>query len=174
VPQPDLMKMLGQNQIDGTDLAYQFGFFAEKNGWGPMIITGDKIDPDSTIGVFATRQALLNEKRDLLVRFSMAYLQGAREFNAAAAEPDQHADIVAILAKTTALQKAETVKAIAPHWSYVNEDGIPNVAAIMKMQDYWADYYNYVEKKVSAERLFDTAIAKEALRRLQTENPFGP
>jgi NitT/TauT family transport system substrate-binding protein len=173
VPQPDLMKMLGQNQIDATDLAYQFGFFAEKNGWGPMIATGDKIDVDGTIAVFATRQNLLKDKRDQLVRFAMAYLQGAKEFNAAAADPDKHQDIVEILAKTTALQKPETVKAIAPFWSYVNEDGIPNIKSIMKMQDYWADYYDYVEKKVSAERLFDTGIAKEALKRLETEKPFA-
>jgi NitT/TauT family transport system substrate-binding protein len=172
VPQPDLMKMLGQNQIDATDLAYQFGFFAEKNGWGPMIATGDKVDPDGTIAVIATRQNLIKDKRDVLVRFAMAYLQGAKEFNAAAAAPDKHPAIVDILAKTTALQKPETVKAIAPNWSYVNEDGIPNISSIMKMQDYWADYYDYVEKKVSAERLFDTSIAKEALKRLETEKPF--
>jgi NitT/TauT family transport system substrate-binding protein len=172
VPQPDLMKMLGQNQVDATDLAYQFGFFAQKNGWGPMIATGDKIDPDGTIAVIATRQSLLKDKRDQLVRFAMAYLQGAKEFNATAANPGQHPDIVEILAKTTALKNPETIKAIAPNWSYVNEDGIPNIPSVMKMQDYWADYYNYVEKKVSADRLFDTSIAKEAMRRLETEKPF--
>lgn len=173
VPQPDLMKMLGQGQIDATDLAYQFGFFAEKNGWGPMIITGDKIEPDSPIGVFATRQNLIKDKRDVLVRFAMAYLQGVKEFNAAAIDPDKHADIVQILAKTTALQKPETVKAIAPNWSYTNEDGIPNIKAFMRMQDYWAGYYDYIEKKVSAERLFDTSIAKEAVKRLNAEKPFA-
>lgn len=43
----------------------------------------------------------------------------------------------------------------------------------MKMQDHWADYYDYVEKKVSAERLFDTSIAKQALQRLEAEKPFA-
>jgi len=172
VPQPDLMKMLGQNQVDATDLAYQFGFFAEKNGWGPMIGTGDQIEPGSPIGLYATRTDVLEEKRDLLVRFAMAYLQGAKEFNAAAADPDAHADIVGILAETTALKSPETIRAIAPNWSYVNEDGQPNVASIMKMQDYWADYYDYVETKVPAERLFDMEIADEAIKRLATENPF--
>ena len=173
IPQPDLMKMLGQGTIDGTDLAYQFGFFAEKNGWGPMLVTGDKLDADGTIGMYATRQSVIKDKRDILIRFAMAYLQGAKEFNAAAIAPDQHADIVDILARTTALQKPETVKAIAPNWSYVNEDGVPNVASVMRMQDYWADYYNLIEKKVTAEQLFDTSIAKEASRRLEAEKPFG-
>jgi len=173
VPQPDLMKMLGQNQIDATDLAYQFGFFSEKNGWGPMVVTDDEVDPDGTVGLYATRKDVLEEKRDLLVRFAMAYLQGAKEFNAAAADPDAHPDIVQILAETTALKSPETIKAIAPNWSYVNEDGRPNVASIMKMQDYWADYYDFVENKVTAEQLFDTDIAKEALARLEAEKPFA-
>lgn len=173
VPQPDLMKMLGQSQVDATDLAYQFGFFAEKNGWGPMVVTDDEVDPDGTIGLYATRKDVVEEKRDLLVRFAMAYLQGAKEFNAAAADPDAHPDIVEILAATTALKNPDTIKAIAPNWSYVNEDGLPNVASIMKMQDYWADYYDFVEKKVTAEQLFDTALAEEALARLEKEKPFA-
>jgi len=71
------------------------------------------------------------------------------------------------------LQKPETIKAIAPNWSYVNEDGIPNITSMMKMQDYWVDYCDYLEKMVSAERLFDTSIAKEALKRLEAEKPFA-
>ncbi|HWM82105.1 MAG TPA: ABC transporter substrate-binding protein [Pseudolabrys sp.] len=171
VPQPDLMKMLGQNQIDATDISYQFGYFAEKSGWGPMIISADKIEPNGPIGMIATRQSLLKDKRDVLVRFAMAYLQGVKEFNAAAGDPDKHKDIVEILARTTSLP-AETVRAIAPHWSYTSEDGMPNIAGVMKMQDYWADYYNYIEKKVSAERIFDTSISQEAVKRLQAEKPF--
>ncbi|MDT2020180.1 ABC transporter substrate-binding protein [Methylocella sp. CPCC 101449] len=172
IPQPDLMKMLGQNQVDGTDLGYQFGFFAANNGWGPIIATGDLIDPDGTIAVFATRRNLIKDKHDILVRFAMAYLQGAKEFNAAAANPDQHPDIVNLLVRTTML-KPETLKEIAPNWSYVNEDGVPNIASIMKMQDYWADYFDFVERKVTAEQLFDVSIAKEAKARLDAEAPFG-
>ena len=173
VPQPDLMKMLGQSQVDGTDLAYQFGFFAQKNGWGPMIVTGDKLDAGGTIGVYASRKDVLEKKHDALVRFTMAYLQGAKEFNAAAAEPAKHPDIVDILAKTTALKNPDTIRAIAPNWSYVNEDGQPNVKSIMKMQDYWADYYHLIEHKVMPEQMFDLSIAKEAVERLNKEKPFG-
>jgi hypothetical protein len=52
-------------------------------------------------------------------------------------------------------------------------DGIPNIPSVMIMRDYWADYYDYVEKEVSADRLFDTSIAKQAMRRLETEKPFA-
>jgi NitT/TauT family transport system substrate-binding protein len=173
VPQPDLMKMLGQKQVDVTDLAYQFGFFAQNNKWGPMIATGDQMAPNMAIATFAVRKDYLQKNRDVVVRWAMAYLQGVKEFNAAAKAPDKHPDIVAILARTTALNKPELIKAIAPHWSYVNEDGVPPVDEIMKMQDFWSGkYFHFVEKKVTKEQLFDLSVAKEAKARLDREKPF--
>jgi NitT/TauT family transport system substrate-binding protein len=173
VPQPDLMKMLGQGQVDVTDLAYQFGVFAQNNKWGPMIASGDEIEPNAQIATYAVRKDYLTQHRDAVVRWAMAYLQGIKEFNAAAAAPDSHPDIVEILAKNTALNKPELVKAIAPHWSYVNDDGVPNVASIMTMQDFWSgNGFNFVQTKVTAEQLFDLSIAKEAKERLDRNNPF--
>ncbi len=81
--------------------------------------------------------------------------------------------IVDILAKNTALNKPELVKAIAPFWSYVSEDGIPQVDSILRMQDYWNDYYTFVERKVPREQLFDLSVAREAKARLDREKPFG-
>lgn len=173
IGQPDLMKMLGQKQVDATDLAYQFGYFAQNNKWGPIVAVDDEIDPDGAVGLYATRKDFVRAKRDVLVRFAMAYLQGSRDFNAAAGDPDAHPDIVDILAKRTALQKPELVRAIAPHWSYTNEDGIPNVKSVMAQQDYWADYFHLVEKKVPEDELFALDIAREAKARLDREKPFG-
>jgi NitT/TauT family transport system substrate-binding protein len=174
ISQPDLMKMLGQNQVDATDLAWQFGVFAEQNKWGPIVATGDQMVPGASIASYAARREFIEKNRDVAVRFAMAYLHAAKEFNAAAQAPDKHMDIVEILAKNTALNKPELVKAIAPHWSYVNEDGMPLVDSITEMQDFWSGkYFNYVEKKVSREQLFDLSIAKDAKARLDKEKPFG-
>jgi NitT/TauT family transport system substrate-binding protein len=174
VPQPDLMKMLGQKQVDVTDLAYQFGFFAQNNKWGPMVATGDVVAPGMSIATFAIRKGFLKEKRDVAVRWAMAYLHAVKEFNAAAAAPDKHSDILQILAKNTALNKPELIRAIAPHWSYINEDGVPPVKEIMQMQDFWSGKdFHYVEKKVTQDQLFDLSIAKEARERLAREKPFG-
>lgn len=175
VPQPDLMKMLGQGQVDATDLAYQFGVFAQNNKWGPMVATGDQMVPGAQLATYVVRKDYLAQHRDAVVRFAMAFLQAVKEFDAAAAEPDKHPDIVDILAKNTALNKPELISAIAPHWSYINEDGVPNVNSIMQMQDFWAGkHFSYVEKKVSREQLFDLSIAKEAKARWEKEKPFGP
>ncbi len=173
IPQPDLMKMLGQKQVDVTDLAYQFGLFAQNNKWGPIVANGDQIEPNSQIATYVVRREFLQKNREALVRWTMAYLQGVKEFNQAAGAPDKHPDIVDILAKNTALNKPELVKAIAPFWSYVSEDGIPQVDSILRMQDYWNDYYTFVERKVPREQLFDLSVAREAKARLDREKPFG-
>src|SRR6478672_6605515 len=173
VPQPDLMRMLGQNQVDLTDLAYQFGFFAQNNKWGPIVANGDQIEPNSSIGVYAADKNFVKDKRDVLVRFAMAYLQGVKEFDAAATAPDSNQEILEILARNTFLNKPELIKAIAPYWSYTSEDGIPPIDSIMAMQDYWADYFTYVEKKATREQLFDLSVAKEAKKRLDAEKPFN-
>jgi NitT/TauT family transport system substrate-binding protein len=174
ISQPDLMKMLGQGQVDATNLAWQFGVFAQQNKWGPIVVTDDQVVPDAAIGFYAARKEFLEKSHDVAVRFAVAYLHAVKEFNAAALAPDQHADVVEILAKNTALNKPELVKAIAPHWSYVNEDGMPLVDSVMAMQDFWSGkYFQYVEKKVTREQLFDLSIAKEAKARLERDKPFG-
>ena len=174
VPQPDLMRMLGQGQVDVTDLAYQFGLFAQNNKWGPIIANGDQIAPNAAIATFAVRKDYLAKNRDAVIRWSMAYLQGVKEFNAAAKDPAKHPDIIEILAKNTALNKPELVRAIAPNWGYINEDGMPAVNSIMGMQDFWSGkYFSFVEKKVTQEQLFDLSVAKEAKARLDREKPFA-
>ena len=162
-----------QKQVDATDLAYQFGYFAQNNKWGPIVAVDDEIDPDGAVGLYAARKEFVQTKRDVLVRFAMAYLQGVKEFNAAAGDPDQHKDIVDILARKTALAKPELVRAIAPNWSYTNEVGSPNVKSVMAQQDYWSSYFTYVEKKVPEDQIFDLTIAREAKARLDREKPFG-
>lgn len=173
IPQPDLVKMLGTNAVDATDLAYQFAYFAQNNKFGPIIVTDDKIDPNGQLGMYVVHKDFLKNKRDVLIRFAMAYLHASKTFNAAAGDPDNHKNIVEMLAKNTALGKPEIVRAIAPNWSYVNEDGVPNIKSVMAMQNYWADYFNYVETKVPEERIFDLSIANEALARLARDKPFG-
>jgi len=170
VPQPDLMKMLGQRQVDVIDVAYNIAKFAENSHWGPIVCTGDAVAPGGQIATYAVRKDFLARHRDVLVRWVTAYLRGAREFNAAAGDPMNHMDIVEILAKSTVLNKPELVTAIAPHWSYLNEEGRPNVESIMAMQDFWSGpYYRFVEKKVTEEQLFDLTIARDASARLARE-----
>ncbi len=166
IPQPEIMKMLGQGQVDASELAYQFALYAQQNGWGPILAVADAVEPDGQIATYAVRRDFLDGRRDVLVRFATAYLRGVKEFNAAARAPDRYPDVLQILARNTLLNKPELLRGMAPNWSYVAEDGMPRMDSILAMQDYWADYFAYVGTKVPAERLFDPSIAREARSRL--------
>ena len=73
-----------------------------------------------------------------------------------------------------AVASCSCARAIAPNWSYSNEDGMPVVESILEMQDFWTGpYFHFVEKKVTREELFDLSVAKEAKARLDRERPFG-
>ena len=174
IPQPDLMKMLGQGQVDVTDLAYQFGLLAQNNKWGPIVANGDQIAPNAQLATYAVRKDFLQRNRETVLRWAIAYLQGVKELNAAAVAPDKHPDIVAILAKNTAINNPDLIRTIAPNWSYSNEDGLPMVDSIMEMQDFWSGpHFSLVERKVTREQLLDLSIAREAKARLDKEKPFG-
>lgn len=173
VPQPDLVKMLCQKQIDAANIAFNLAALVVKNGCGIMVPAFETVDPDAQIVTYAVRKDFLQNNREAVVRWAMAYLQAVKDFNEAATAPEKYPDIVNALAKHTFTNTPEIVKGIAPHWSWVAEDGMPNVENIMAQQDYWADPFKLVEKKVSREQLFDLSVAKEAKDRLDREKPFG-
>src|SRR5262249_31701460 len=147
---------------------------AKANKMGQIIANGDEIAPNFQIAAFAGRKDFLTEKHDVMVRFMVAYLQGIKEFDAAADAPGKDPKILEILAKYTTLNKPDLIGQIAPNWAYLNEDGMPQIDSIMKMQEFWSgEYFQYVKTKVTREQLFDLSIVKEAKGRFDREKPFG-
>ena len=102
----------------------------------------------------------------------MAIMYAAREFNAAAGAPAERPDTVALLAKATMQGKTDMLTSFAPHWTATSEDGLPSTDAILRMQDYWVDYFHLASEKLPASQLFDLSIAKEARQRLDRDHPF--
>jgi NitT/TauT family transport system substrate-binding protein len=173
IGQPDLVKMLGRDAVDAADLAWQFGSYAQDQKLGPLIMDAGTLDPDGQIAAYAVRKDYVVTHRDAVVRFAMAIMYAAREFNAAAGAPDKHSDTVALLAKATTQGKVDMLTSFAPHWTATSEDGMPSTAAILRMQDYWVDYFHLASEKLTPEQLFDLSIAKEARERLDRDHPFG-
>jgi NitT/TauT family transport system substrate-binding protein len=174
VSQPDLVKMQGRDLLDGADLAYQFGAFAEQQKMGRIVATFADIIPDAQVAMYAVRRDYLAAHRDNVLKFAMAYMQGAKDFNATADHPDQHPAELQMLADATASGKADFIKAFAPDWGYNNEDGHLMTQSILDQQAFWVDTFHLVPTKIPAETLIDTSIATEARARLDREHPFGP
>jgi NitT/TauT family transport system substrate-binding protein len=172
--QPGLMRMIASNDVAAADFAYQLGLLAQNDKRGPIIINDDVIVPDAQISVVAAQRDFLARSRDMVVRFAMAYLRAIKDFNAAAIDPWAHSDVVDILAQSIPLGTPELIRASAPNWSYIAEDGVPLVNSIMDIQDFWSGkHFSLVEKKVSRQQLFDFSVAKDAKARLAKEKPFG-
>jgi NitT/TauT family transport system substrate-binding protein len=172
VSQPDLVKMLGRNLVDAADLAWQFGSMADAQKLAPLVVDGGSVNKDGQVAAYAVRKDFVAANRDAAVRFAMAIMYAAREFNATAGEPADHPDIVALLAKATTQGKVDMLTSFAPHWTATSEDGMPSTDAILRMQDYWVDYFHLATEKLSASQLFDLSIAKEAKERLDRDHPF--
>ena len=172
VPQPDIVKQLGQKQVDAAELTYHLAYLAQKQGFSQLIASRDEYLPDSQLGIIIARDELLEKKRDLLVRFAMAYIHTARLFNQVASEPGKHPNVLQMITKHILIKDPELLKAVAPHWEWIAEDGLPNVKSVMEQQDHWGDVFKLVKEKVAQARAFDLGIAREAAKRLASENPF--
>jgi NitT/TauT family transport system substrate-binding protein len=173
VSQPDLVKMQGRDLLDAEDLAYQFGVFAEQQNMGKIVATFRDLTPDTQVGMYAVRKDYLAAHRDNVIRYAMAYIQGARDFNQVAEHPDQHPAELQMLADAVASGKADFIKGFAPYWGWAAEDGAPNIASILAQQDFWVDVFHTVPTKIKEAEMFDPSIAREATERLTREHPFG-
>jgi NitT/TauT family transport system substrate-binding protein len=173
VAQPEIVKQIGQKQVDVADLTYHLAYLAEKQGYAKIIASRDEILPDSQTAVVAVRDEFLSKQRDAVVRFAMAHIHTARFFNQVAAAPEKHEDIVKMITKYIFVKDVGLLNAVAPHWEWISENGSPNQASVLAQQDFWADKFKLVARKVSAERIFEASIAEEAVKRLDAEKPFG-
>ena len=173
VPQPDIVKQLGQKQVDVADITYHLAYLAQKQGFCRILFSRDEILPDSQVAFHTLRDDMLQRRRETAVRYAMCCIQAGRLFNQVAGNPDKHADMLKLIVKSILPRDEALLKAVAPHWEWIAEDGMPNVASIMAQQDFWADTFKMVEHKVPQDRIIDASIAKEAVQRLVAEKPFG-
>jgi NitT/TauT family transport system substrate-binding protein len=102
----------------------------------------------------------------------MALIHAGRLFNQVAGDPGKHPDMLKLIVKSILPRDEELLKAVAPHWEWIAEDGRPNIDSVMAQQDFWANTFKFVERKVPRERVFEAEIAKEATQRLAAEKPF--
>jgi NitT/TauT family transport system substrate-binding protein len=172
VAQPDIVKQLGQKQIEAAELTYFLAFLAQRQGFAKIIASRDDTAPGSQVSMVAMRDEFTAKRRDVAVRYAMAHIHAARLFNKTAADPEKNRETVELITKNIFIKDITLLNAIAPHWEYVAE-GAPNEPSIVAQQDFWADTFKSVERKVPASRLVDASIAAEAIKRLDAEKPFG-
>jgi NitT/TauT family transport system substrate-binding protein len=173
VPQPDIVKQLGQKQVDVAEITYHLAYLAQKQGFCRIMVARDEIVPDSQTAMQTARDEMLAKRRDAIVRYSMACMHAGRIFNQVAGDPNRYPDMLKLIVKSILPRDEELLKAVAPHWEWIAEDGKPNIGSIMQQQEFWADAFKFVDNKVQQDRIIDSGIATEAAQRLAAEKPFG-
>src|SRR5262249_33747633 len=128
---------------------------------------------DAQAAMHTGRDDMLQGKRDVVVKYAMACIQAGRLFNQVAGDPDKHADMLKLIVKSILPRDEALLKAVAPHWEWIAEDGMPNVASIMAEHGFWADSLRKVEKQVPQGRGIEASIAKEAVQGVTAERAFG-
>jgi NitT/TauT family transport system substrate-binding protein len=176
LPQPALMKLMMKGGVNFCNFAYHFGFILQNAKKAQMLSLAYDVAPGNVISCYSyTEQKFASVGREVFVRFAMAYLQAAKEFNAAADTKPPPGDIMDILTKHTLFKGAKgrgLLTAIHPHWAQLQADGQPHKPGLAMMQDHWVDVRKYVKQKISIDKLVDSSIAAEAAVRLKKENPF--
>jgi NitT/TauT family transport system substrate-binding protein len=173
VAQPDIVKQLGQKQIEAAELTYFLAFLAQRQGFAKIIASRDDTAPESQVSMVAVRDDFVAKRRDVLIRYAMAHIHAARLFNKVAGEPENNRETVELITKNIFIKDVSLLNAIAPHWEYIAEKGVPNVGSVLAQQDFWGDIFKLVERKVASEKIVDVSIAQDALKRLDAERPFG-
>ncbi|GLS20735.1 hypothetical protein GCM10007874_37520 [Labrys miyagiensis] len=163
------LKLMVAGNLDMVEVSMPGALAAERKGAGHIIAWGDEISPDMQLATMSANETLLNERKDVVVRFCMVMLQAYREFMAAADSGD--AEIVKILAKATELPEA-LIDAARPRWSAMALDGLPGKQAILAQQAFWHEEVKLLERTADADKLFDLTAVTEAKARLADKNPF--
>src|SRR5262249_16180150 len=153
VPQPDIVKQLGQKQVDVAEITYHLAYLAQQLGFCRILFARDEILPDSQVAIHTVRDDMLQRRGETGVRYAMACIHAGRLFNEVAGDREKHADMLKLIVKSIFPRDEVLLKAVAPHWEWIAEDGMPNIGSMMAQQDFWADTFAMVERKVPQDRV---------------------
>lgn len=169
--QPDIVQLLASGDAEAANLASHFALMAEQQGAGIVIARG-AVEENSQIGGIAVRTDFLEANRDAVVRFAMAYVQGARDWEQAMLDPEGNVDTIQIIVDGTTIQDVEFMMELHPHWSWIPPDAQINIDSVMAQQQFWIDHFGLIENPIDESQAWDDSVRLEAIERLETERPF--
>ena len=126
-----------------------------------------------TSGDQTVRDDMLQRRRETVVRYAMACIHAGRLFNQVAGDPDKHADMLKLIVKSIFPRDEELLKAVAPHWEWIAEDGMPNVASIMAAAGFLGGYLHDGRTESTAGPRYRRQHRNGGCAAAHAEKPFG-
>ncbi|SEB89405.1 NitT/TauT family transport system substrate-binding protein [Rhizobiales bacterium GAS188] len=161
--------LLKENRVGILNIPLPGAYAAQNAGVGKVATWSDEIAPDFVLACSVATQKFLTEKHSSAVRFCMAIMQANKEYMEAARSGKR--EILEIIAKGTGLT-AEVIDSTRPRWTFMQEDGQPNLKSIYAQQLFWHNRTELLPNLVAEDKLFDDKAIVEARKRLLDKNPF--
>jgi len=134
-------------------------------GW---LDPGEIIKPPVQIGVVMTNSDWAATNQDVLNRFMIAWIQGAREYTRAERGGPNRSEITDILVKHSRVKDRALYAKMK--WVNMSPNGELFVDSIRDVQS-WYKANGYLDREVPVERMVDLSYARRAVERL---GPFRP
>lgn len=163
------LPLMQQNRIDILNMPLPGAYAAQKRGVGKVATWSDELAPDFVLACSVASEKFLREQHSAVVRFSMAIMQGNKEYMEAAKSGNP--EILKIIAEATGLA-VEVIDESRPRWTYMTIDGMPNLPSILSQQKFWHERTDMLARMVPEDQLFDDKAIREAKQRLDENNPF--
>ena len=160
---PQTLAAMINGAVDAAVLIPPFDGGALRDGGTILTRFDDVVKPHMEVSgmIFNTEWAAKN--RDLLERFTMAYIKGARYFLEAVRHGPNRDEVIDYLVKYAPIKN----RAIFANteWSDVSPDGNVVIESMMDQQDFYIRR-GYLKTKVPPEKLVDTEVVQAAVKRL--------
>lgn len=158
---PDMQAALESGKVDAASPIEPWLTRILESGSGKLLARTDEVTPGQQNSVLLYSEQFAT-RRDVAVRFMVAYLKGARFYNDAFDKKDaaKRAEAIDILAAATRTDKAVLEKSVMPG---IDPNGKVNVDALEAAQQYFVAKGSQ-EKPIDLKTTIDTSFIDAAIR----------
>ena len=162
---PDMGTAFANKGIDAGTLVEPFTTqYAERKLAFPFGHAADVLkNPPLEVSVILFSKTWIDRSPDEARQFSIAYLEGVRDYYDAMRGGPKRAEVVDILTRYTALKDKALYDRIT--WSYMDPNAELSIASLKDQQDWYAAQ-GAVEHKVDVDAMVDRRFLDDALRAL--------
>ncbi|MDH7796176.1 MULTISPECIES: ABC transporter substrate-binding protein [unclassified Beijerinckia] len=163
---PQTLTAMINGAIDAAVLIPPFDGGALRDGATMLVRLDQIVKPEMEVAglIYNTEWAAKN--RDLLDRFTAAYIKGARYFQQGVENGPNRDEIIDYFLKYAPIKNRAIFADTS--WSDVNPDGKVVVASLLDQQDFYIRR-GYLKTKMPIEKLVDEETAVRALKLLQSQ-----
>jgi NitT/TauT family transport system substrate-binding protein len=165
---PESVIAIGQGAIDGAVFVPPFDTAAIKSGGVHLLYADEAVKPRMEVSGLMYNIDWAKKNADLLDRFTVAYIRGARCYVEAARNGANRDEVVDYFVKYSPVKDRSIFASM--RWSDIDPDGRVVAESLMDQQDFYTRR-GYLTTKSSVSAIVDEEPVKRALAKLGVHKP---